>query len=531
MKNPRIKRLVLSLEVILLALVITFPSFSPPQANQAEASSTASTRYFFPFITDGSVYNWHQFGGDSTHSSNNRLEMRISVNNVAQLQLLFKAALPGIADGAPVYLSNVITPTGHHDIVFVTTRDGRILALDAHTSTLLWSKQVGPAGCLVNNNQGRNEACYTTSSPAIDPGRLFVYSYGLDGHVHKYAVGDGSETVTGGWPELTTLKGYDEKESSALSIATARNGANYLYVAHAGYPGDAGNYQGHITAINLSDGTQKVFNTLCSNQAVHFVDSRVTTGPDCSPETMGAIWSRPGVVYDHYHDRILMTTGNGTFQPGSFLWGDTVFSLNPDGSGSAGNPLDSYTPANYQHLQDTDLDLGSTEPAILPPAGGKYAHLAVQGGKDSLLRLLNLDLLSGQNGIGHTGGEVFTMPIPIGGMLLTQPAVWMNPADNSTWVFVSNGNGSAGLQLSISPAGDPSLVTRWTSGGSSSPMEVNGIVFMARSNQIVALNAINGSQLWSDNRIGAIHWESPIVDNGVVYITDQSGNLTAYSLP
>jgi hypothetical protein len=30
--------------------------------------------------------------------------------------------------------------------------------------------------------------------------------------------------------------------------------------------------------------------------------------------------------------------------------------------------------------------------------------------------------------------------------------------------------------------------------------------------------------------IGSIHWQSPIVVNGWVYCSDESGNLTAYSL-
>jgi hypothetical protein len=270
---------------------------------------------------------------------------------------------------------------------------------------------------------------------------------------------------------------------------------------------------------------------LCSNQPVHFVDSRITTGPDCSPETMGAIWARPGIVYDPYHDRILMSTGNGTFLPASHLWGDTVFSLNPDGSGSGGNPLDSYTPSNYQHLQDTDLDLGSTAPAILPPINSNYPHLAVQGGKDGVLRLINLDQLSGQSGVGHTGGEVFTLTVPMGGGILTQPAVWVNPVDSSIWVFVSNGAGLAGLQVVISPAGNPSLVTRWTSSGGTSPLIANGVLFIARNSLVRALKATDGSLLWSDNHIGSIHWESPVVANGVLYLTDQTGHLTAYSLP
>jgi outer membrane protein assembly factor BamB len=53
---------------------------------------------------------------------------------------------------------------------------------------------------------------------------------------------------------------------------------------------------------------------------------------------------------------------------------------------------------------------------------------------------------------------------------------------------------------------------------------------------LVALNAVNGKELWSSaltsahGNIGSIHWQSPIVVNGSVYCSDESGNLTAYSL-
>jgi PQQ-like domain len=524
-------RFVLWMKLIIISLSLSISSASLPMVTQAVAAAPTNSTYYLPILSRDYPHNWLQFNGDALHSGSNTIESQISVSTVAKLQLLFQVSLPDIADGSPVYLSDVNTSSGLRDLIFVTTHDGYIAAVDAHTGVLIWSKQYGPAGCIINNDLVRNQTCYTTSSPAIDPNWKFVYSYGLDGYVHKYAVGDGTEIMTGGWPELTTLKRYDEKGSSALSIATVANGTSYLYVAHAGYPGDRGDYQGHITVINLQDGSQKVFNTLCSNQAVHFVDSRVATGPDCYPATMGAIWARPGVVYDPYHNRILMTTGNGTFQPGGFMWGDTVFSLNPDGSSLNGNPLDSYTPTNYQQLQASDLDLGSAAPAILPVAGGKYPHLAVQGGKDGVLRLINLDQLSGQNGVGNIGGEVFSMPVPMGGKILTLPAVWTNPADNSTWVFVTDGNGSAGLQLTISATGDPGLITRWTGGVADSPLVANGVVFMARSKLISALDATSGAVLWSDTRIGTIHWESPIVVKGVLYITDQSGKLTAYSLP
>ena len=513
---------------IALAMAVLVTLVSILNGAQARSSAPLANVAYLPSVSKSSV-DWLQFNFDARHSGSNTQETRITAANASTLTFLFQVALPAIADGAPAYLSGASTPGGIRDLVFLTTVDGRILARDAHTGAPVWEKQYGPGTCRINNG---STTCYTTSSPAIDPNRSFVYSYGLDGYAHKFAVGDGTEVTTGGWPELASLKRYDEKGSSALAIATARNGASYLYVANGGYPGDAGDYQGHITAINLADGSQKVFNTMCSNQPVHLVDSRVTSGPDCLPNVQSAIWARPGVVYDPDTDKIYMATGNGTFNPGSFLWGDTVFALHPDGSGAAnGDPLDSYTPTNYQNLQNTDADIGSTAPAILPPSSGKHPHLAVQSGKDAVIRLIDLDLLSGQAGTGHTGGEVFTMAVPMGGQVLTQPAVWTNPLDSSTWVFVSNGSGLAGLQLSIDTAGNPSLVSRWTKSSGTSPIVANGVLFYARGGLIQALNPTNGNLLWSDTRIGSIHWESPIVANGVVYITDGSGKLTAYALP
>ena len=155
------------------------------QVGRTIATSLITTSYYLPIITNPSPYDWLQFNGGETHSGSNTHEQRISVDNAGELRLLFQVLLPAVADGAPVYLSNVNTTFGVRNLLFMTTRDGRIVALDAYTGMFLWSKQYGPNGCLINNNHSRNEACYTTSSPAIDPNRMFVYSYGFGGYVHK----------------------------------------------------------------------------------------------------------------------------------------------------------------------------------------------------------------------------------------------------------------------------------------------------------------------------------------------------------
>jgi hypothetical protein len=120
-----------------------------------------------------------------------------------------------------------------------------------------------------------------------------------DEHLERYLsgsrVGDGQEVKEAGWPELTSLTPWDEKGSSNLSIVTDRRGVTRLYVAHAGYPGDRGDYQGHLTVIDLGSGSQVVFNASCTDQAVHF--RSLPQGPGCL-RVQTEIWARGGVVYD-----------------------------------------------------------------------------------------------------------------------------------------------------------------------------------------------------------------------------------------
>jgi outer membrane protein assembly factor BamB len=464
----------------------------------------------------GAPVDWSQFNFDPQHSGNNVSETIITRDNVGTLHPLYQVTLPDVADGAPVWLQSVTTPSGTKDLLFLTTKGGHLVALDAQSGATVWSKRpaTGPR--------------YTTSSPAIDPNRQYVYGYGLDGKVHKYQVGDGTEIVTGGWPQVATLKPDVEKGSSALAIATAANGSSYLYVASSGYPGDAGDYQGHVTAIDLASGAQVVFNTNCSNQSGHFVE---LSPPDCA-HVQSAVWARPGVVYDALGDRIFFATGNGDYDAhfGGFDWGDSVIALSPTGASTAGMPLDSYTPAEFQQLQSADKDLGSTAPAIFPPVlASRMPHLAIQSGKDAQIRLLNRDDLSGAGGPARVGGALQQLNVPQGGAVLTQPAVWGDPTDGALWVFIANDHGISGLQLVVDGAGNPSLSPRWSNPSpGTSPIVANGILYVAGPRRLSALDPTSGVPLWSDTSIGPIHWESPIVINGTLFATDENALLWAY---
>jgi hypothetical protein len=474
--------------------------------------------------------DWVQFGYDAAHTGFNPDETAISRANVASLTTLYSADLPSSVDSAPVYLSNVSTQGGTKDLLFALSEDGRLMAIDAANGNEVWHAQTsGPQP--------------TTASPAIDPNRQYVYSYGVDGKAHKYEVGDGTEITGSGWPETITLKNNVEKGASGLTIAETGSGT-YLLVVTDGYIGDGGDYQGHLVSIDLSNGAQNVFNVMCSDLAMHFVENGTPGVDDCNYADdpplfrrgqMSGIWGRGGATYDAATNRVYIATGNGDFNAnGTGLdWGDSVLALGPDGTGSGGGmPLDSYTPSNYVDLYNGDTDLGSISTVIMqPPSGSSVAHLGMQTGKDAQLRLIDLDDMSGNGGPGNVGGELQLIDVPQGGGgMREQPATWVDDG-GTAWLFVPNRNGLSGLTLGLDGS-TPALSPVWQIGDSTTSVVVaNGVLYgisdCGGGSCVVARDPASGDALWTSENIGSPHWQSPIVVDGTVFVMD-GGTLWAF---
>jgi outer membrane protein assembly factor BamB len=252
---------------------------------------------------------------------------------------------------------------------------------------------------------------------------------------------------------------------------------------------------------------------------------------DCPVRTR----ARGGAVVDpdpSMGGRIYTATGNGDFSAntGGHNYGDSVISLAGDLSSFLGN----YTPTDYDQLEQGDTDLGSTSPTMLPQQpSSQTPWMLVQGGKDAILKLVNRAALPG------VGNELQLVDLP--GGLFSTPAVWTDGSNNA-WIFIGFSNVIEGYRLHTNSQGVSSLSLMWqsspgsTGGEGTSPVVANGIVFIAFDNAIVALNALNGNELWSSamhgagRTIGPVHWESPIVVNGWVYCSDENGQLTAYAL-
>jgi outer membrane protein assembly factor BamB len=116
-----------------------------------------------------------------------------------------------------------------------------------------------------------------------------------------------------------------------------------------------------------------------------------------------------------------------------------------------------------------------------------------------------------------------------------QPAVW--PAGNAIWLFAGNGSGISGLTLGLNGS-TPALAEVWTKTGganrSSSPVVANGVLYhagtCAAGTCVTARNPLTGDVLWTSQAIGALHWNSPIVVDGKIFLIDKDGTLWAFGL-
>jgi outer membrane protein assembly factor BamB len=440
--------------------------------------------------------DWTRFGYDAAKT--NRSPRGLSAAQVGKLKEK-RVTLAGMVDASPIYVSRV-TVRGHkHDLLVVTTSYGRVLGLDAASGAVLW--RFTPK----SYDSIKGSAQITQSTPVLDPSRSFVYSISPDGHVYKLRVSSGRQVTKGGWPTPITRNPVREKGGASLNLD-----GGHVLATMGGYVGDQPPYQGKVVAISRSTGkVTGVFNSLCA-------DRRRIIDPSSCGSQESAIWGRAGAVVDPHTHRIYATSSNGPFN-GVTDWADTVLELSP----GVGKLLRHYTPTNQKELEDTDGDLGSTSPALLPRAGSSRTAFLLQGGKDRKLRLLSLasSLHAATGAAGKTlGGEVQTLPMPGDTQMFTAPAVLRSKS--ATMTFVATNSGTAAYRLS-----GGKLKTVWhNSSGGTSPVIAGGLVWIYDPSGGLNVYRPKSGKLVRRLDAPAGHWNSPIVAGGRVYLPTGSAN-------
>jgi len=430
--------------------------------------------------------DWPRFGLDAGRSNAQPTGAGVPAAGLGNPLTRRTLQLPGTVDSSPIYLHDARVGGRTRDVFVVTTSYGITLALAATTGRELWRFTPASLAALAGSAQ------ITNASPVADPGGRFVYAASPDGYVHKLALGDGRESRSGAWPAQVTRDPGHEKLGTALNVA-----ASVVLVTTGGYIGDAPPYQGHVVALDRTSGRRVwVFNALCS-------DRRGLIDPASCDQSGAAIWARAGAVATPDGGHVLVATGNGLYDDRT-NWGDSVLELRL----GDGRLTRHYTPPDYAQLDSGDVDLGSTAPALLS------AHLAVQGGKDGLLRLLTLPGLRLRQ----------TVPAPGESGLFSAPAVVRGAA--GPLLLVANGSGTSAYVLS-----GGRLARRWSvSTPGTSPVAAGGLVFVFDP---VAgdVNVYRPSSPRVVARLPAApgHWNSPVVADGRIAVPEGNANDHAAS--
>jgi outer membrane protein assembly factor BamB len=473
-----------------------------PSSASTSATTAAGSQSRGP-VPDG---DWRTFDYGPGRSGVGPARTGITSGNVSTLRTR-TVHIDGVADSSAIQLHHVRVGGRARDVVILTTTYGRTIALDPATGAKLW--EYVPKG--VRRYQGTPEI--TTASPVASPDRAYVYSASPDGMIHKLRLANGVAV----WSTRITFDPTREKIAAALNVS-----GTSVIAATGGYFGDAPTYQGHVVLIDRASGrVTHVFNSLCSDR------HQLIDPPKSCPASDSAIWGRAGAVVESGTGRLLVTTGNGPFN-GSTNWGDSVLELSPDAS----SLLQNWTPTNQAQLESSDTDVGSTGPAVLP------GTLVVQGGKDGLLALLDLNRLNGATGGAgpRKGGELQTISSPGAAQVLTAPAVWSHAG--RTYVFVANDSGTAAYVLS-----GRRLHVAWQDGtAGTSPVLAGGLLFVydELDGTLTVLQPTSGVTV-ATLAAAHGHWNSPIVVGGRVILpvgggTEgpnhvTSGKVIIYHLP
>jgi outer membrane protein assembly factor BamB len=336
-------------------------------------------------------------------------------------------------------------PGAASGILIVATESDTVAAIDAASGKTLWQRSVGTPVALAALPCGNIDPLGITGTPIIDPARdaiAFDAASAEGGAVRHliYALSLRDGTPLPGWPvdvaaalaaQGKRFIARDQNQRGALAILDGR-----IYVPYGGHYGDCGDYHGWVVGVSLNNPRDVV--------------SWQTRARG------GGIWAPGGIA--GAGRSLFVATGNTI---GARRWsdGEAVIRLGPD-LPHHDRPRDFFAPANWRALDESDADLGGTNPLLLtvPFRNGKQA-LVLAFGKDRRVYVLDRDDLGGIGG-ALAAKVVARRPI------ITAPAVY--PASGGAFVAFQG----HGLDCPMPRPGDTLSVLKITAGTSSgSPRE------------------------------------------------------------
>jgi len=295
---------------------------------------------------------WPTYGRDVARSG-----VAAGVAAPGPLAASWRVHLDGAVYGQPLLVGSLVIAATENDSVY---------GLDQATGQVAWRTHVGTPVPLASLPCGNIDPLGITGTPVYDQASGLVYAVAETTGYHHVLVGisvrDGSVRVERDIPAPDGQPRYDQQRP-ALTIGHGR-----VYVAFGGLSGDCGPYRGSVVGIPLSGAGPLI--------------SYVVPTP-----REGAVWGTGGPVTGP-DGTMYVSVGNGSETSTSFDLSDSVTALSPDLKRTG-----VFAPSTWREDNDSDLDLGSTQPALLPDgtllADGKRgtaylvdsAHLGGVGGQ------------------------------------------------------------------------------------------------------------------------------------------------------
>ncbi len=333
-------------------------------------------------------------------------------------------------------------PGGGTGRVIVATEADVVTALDAASGRPVWSHTLGAPVPRSEMPCGNIDPLGITGTPVIDAtqGALYLDAMVRDPSGPRHLVfglslRDGS--VLPGWP-VDVAAGLAARGSTFTPRLQNQRGAlallgGRLFVPYGGNWGDCGPYRGWV--IGLAVAPPAVF------------------GAFATRGLKGGIWAPGGIA--EAGGALLVATGNTA---GARAWsdGEAVICLGPALAPPA-STRDFFAPADWQRMDEADLDLGGSNPMPIS-AGGRKLVLAL--GKDGNAYLLD------QADLGGIGGALAVRRVAEN-QIITAPASWPDGADAMV-AFQADGagcpRGSSGttlVVLRIAGGAHPGIAVAW----------------------------------------------------------------------
>jgi hypothetical protein len=396
----------------------------------AMSGKTGSTTMSVTLSGTTSITTWHV---DKNRSGLNSQEATLTPANVdaSSFGKLFSCPVDGYVYGSPLILSNQTINGAKHNVLYVATENDSVYAYDADTcgsGTPLWKVSVLQSGETPLADEAILPYAGVTSTPVIDStsGTLYVLSTqesssGGTFRLSALNVTTGAQKFGGPVTINASVSATNSDSVNGVqTLATSCLQRAALLLANGNvYIGFGGCHSGWLLAYNASTLAQVgVFNASTKMNG---------EGPYASA---GGIWmGGAGPVADS-EGNVYVTTGNGPWD-GKTAWGDSVLRFGPtpvSGSNGTMQPIDYFTPSNYQFMDCFDADLAAGGLLLIP---GSTALIA--GGKTGTLYLVD------SANLGHeSSNDAGALQEQVWGEGLTYGGTYQQSCQDSTGTNYAN---------------------------------------------------------------------------------------------